>query len=121
MKHVYRNDGVVCKTVHRDAHDHSRIYLETRTNDAATLRKNAQLRASEALRVGDANPLVDGDELTAAFSFASMTDYDIARRKYPDLFAELDLGGAHSVHAGEKLSLLLPEHCTMVKRGDSKR
>jgi len=121
MKHTFRDDGQVRKTVHRDPHNPTSIYIETVTDDAASLRRNKQRRDSEALRVGDANPMVDGDELTAAFSFGTMIDYEIARRKYPDLFAELEMGGKHSVHAGEKLSLLLPQYCTMVKRGDSKR
>ncbi len=121
MKHTYSNADGVRKTVHRDAHNPSQLYFETVTDERATLAANAKVRESEALRVGDDNPLVDGDELTAAFRFPTLTDLNLAKKRHPDLFAQLLEGGQTSVAAGERLSILYPEYCTMVRRGDSRR
>lgn len=121
MKHTYARDGGVTKTVRRDAHNPSQIYFETTTDERAVLAKNASIRDSEALRVGDANPFVDGDELTAAFQFPTLTDFNLAKKRHPALFAQLEEGGQVAVAAGERLSLLMPEYCTMVKRGDTPR
>jgi len=121
MKHTYHNLDGVRKTVHRDAHNPSQLYFETVTNDARGLEVNERIRRAALLQQGDENPLVDGDELTAAFQFPTFTDYNMARRKHPDLFAKLEEGGSAAIHAGESLSVLMPEYCVLVKRGDAKR
>ena len=121
MRHTYHEHAGVRKTIHRDAHDPGRIYLETVTNDARGLAMNERIRKAALLQQGDENPLVDGAEMTAAFSFPTITDYNLAKRKHPDLFAKLEEGGSAAIHAGESLSVLMPEYCVMVRRGDAKR
>jgi hypothetical protein len=59
---------------------------------------------------------MDGDELTASFQFPSVMAYQLAKARYPDLFAQAEAGGSIGVRAGEQLALLLPEYVTMVKR-----
>ena len=118
MKYTYAREGRVRKTVHRDAHAPEQLYIETVTDDAAVLERNKAIRSARLLERGAPGMLGEGDEMTAAFQFPSMTDYILAKKRFPEEFAQVERGGEDSVRAGEKLSILLPEYVTMVKRGD---
>jgi hypothetical protein len=116
MEHYTRKDPQVKQRVVRHAHAPEEVWVETRTNVKKIAERNAKIRNDRLLVQGKASPFADGDELTAAFQFDTVMAYQLAKAKYPDLFAQAEAGGEIGVRAGEQLALLLPEYVTMVKR-----
>ena len=106
---------LVRKTLVRDAHVPDTVHVVTETNDAPALAANARIRSAGLLKRGQRfRPIDDHAELTVQFQFPTVTDYMLARATYPDIFAELELGGDHAIRAGDRLALLLPQYVTTI-------
>lgn len=104
----------------RDAHDPDRVYVQITSEDDAVLERNRAIRNARLMQIGQRAPAL-GDEhadVSASFQFPTVTDFQLAKAKHPDIFAELELGGEHSIRAGEKLAILFPQYVTMVRRRD---
>ena len=121
MKKLLRSSSKnVKKWLIRDAHQPNRVYVHTETAQAPVIEQNQRIRGEQLMKIGQRTPAL-GDEhadISASFQFPTVVDYQVAREKYPDLFHDLELGGDVAIRAGERLSLLLPQYVTMVKRRD---
>lgn len=122
MKHVFRNRHNVRKTVMRDAHLPERIYVKTETNDKPVVERNQAIRSAELLRQDSRNPLVDGDVIAFSFQFPTVIDYELAKKKDPDIFDDLLHGNDHErTRAAERIQILYPGYITITKRNDAVR
>lgn len=121
MKHVFRNRDGARQTVARDAHNPSQVYILTETNDKAVLEKNHRIRTEQVYQQDSRNPLVDGDVVAFAFQFPTNMDYALVKRKEPDLFHRIEMGGDDGVRAAEALALLYPQYVVTHKREDRPR
>lgn len=122
MKHIFAEEDRVRKTVMRDAHDPERIYVKTETDERPTVEANQRIRSADMMRQDSRNPLVEGDVIAFAFSFPTMTDYNLLRRKEPELFDAVHRGDySERMRAAERLSILYPQYVTTTKRGDARR
>lgn len=120
MKHIFRNAHRVKQTVARDAHDPTKVYVETVTDDRDVLKRNERIRNESLLKVGDRRSALGDDhaEVAVSFQFPTVMDYNLCRARHPELFAEFESGGETSIRAGERLALLEPEYVTSTRRGD---
>jgi len=103
----------------RDPHDPGKLYVHVRTLQAPVIERNKQIRSSKLMQTGRRfDPIDEYAEVTASFQFPTVIDYQLARQKYSDLFAQLEEGGEKAVRAGEHLAFLFPQYVTTVKRRD---
>ena len=122
MKHVYRQDRSVRQTIAKDAHDPTRIYLETVTNDRPGLEANQRIRSDELLKRDARNPLREGDVIAFSFSFPTVMDWKLAKERDPELFDLVQHGtDSERFRAAERLEFLYPQFVTTVRRNDSRR
>lgn len=121
MKHTFRNRDGARQTVARDAHNPSQVYVLTETNDKEVLEKNQRIRNEKLYQQDSRNPLVDGDVVAFAFQFPTQMDYVLLRRKEPELFHRIDMGGDDGIRAAEALALLYPRYVVTHKRDDRPR
>lgn len=122
MKHVFRNDSGIRKTVARDAHAPEQVFVLTETDERDVLEKNKKIRSEELMRQGVRNPMVPGDYIAYAFQFPTIVDYNLAQKREPELFAQLHSDSdSERYAAAHKLSILFPGYVTTAKRGDARR
>lgn len=93
-----------------------KLYYHVRTAKQPVIDQNTRIRNAGLMRRGARFKALDEyAEFTAQFQFPTQTDYQVAKRRYPDEFAALEEGGDAAVRAGERLAILMPEYVTMVK------
>lgn len=122
MKHIFSEGGNVRGTVMRDAHTPERIYVKTETNEEPAIEANKRIRSNDLMPQDSPHPFVDGAVIAFAFSFPTLTDYNLLRKAEPERFAAVHRGDySERMKAAEQLSLLYPQYVTTTRRGDSRR
>lgn len=122
MKEVYSRKGGVTKTIARDAHDPTKVYHHTHTDERETLANNERIRSEGLLKQGSKSKFAAGDDIAYAFQFPTVTDYRMAKQLEPELFATVETGTDTERYAAAfKLSLIFPGYVTTTRRGDAPR
>lgn len=111
MKYEYFNDGTVKSKIVRDAHDQSKIFIETKIDDKKQLDRNQAIRNEGLLPSGSASKLMDGDVISYAFSFPTVQNYELCKREQPDLMRQVEKGtDTERFAAARKLAILYPQY-----------
>lgn len=122
MKHVFHESPNVRKTVVRDAHCPEEIYVKTETNEEPGVEAAKKIRSNELMKTDQKTGLADGGVIAFSFSFPTVMDFVLARKRDPDLFRQLSHGtDDERIRAAEKLEILYPQYVTTVRRKDARR
>ena len=123
MKHVLkRRHPRVKHTVMRDAHAAHEIAIKTETNDVPVKRHNQKMRNEARVVEGQSTPMMDGALIECVFQFSSQADFQMARKKDPDLFQDVLHGNDYErSRATQRMKLLYPNEVLTAQRGDATR
>ena len=107
----------VQQVLHTDPHMKDRQVFRTVFHNDAALRRNEQIRNSGMMRRGDKMSVLDGATVSHAFSFPTIEEYQMIRRKYPDIMDALrSKDQAVREKAADQLQLLCPQYVTISEK-----